>query len=313
MRPRAAARCAIAMLAVWLCAQCAASRLPTTPDPSSSPAATQRVGISGDLRTLPALRTRDVAPRRVDVWLPPGYSAHPRRRYPVLYVHDGQNLFDPATAYGGVDWGIDEAMNRLIAQGAVRPAIVVGIWNTPERLAEYTPQQAVHGPVASTGIDGFAPLPRAALRGDAYLDYVVRTLKPAIDARFRTRRGRDDTFALGSSMGGLAALYAVARRPDVFGGAAALSTHWPAADGATVPWLAAHLPAAGAHRFYFDRGTQTLDAAYAPYQTRMDVAMRNAGFRPGVDWITHVEPGAAHDERAWRARIDAPLRFLLRP
>ncbi len=313
MKPRVVARCAIATLAVWLCAHCATPRVPAAPDASLLPSPARRAGVTGDLRTLPPQRTHDLAPRRVDVWLPPGYDAHPRQRYPVLYVHDGQNLFDPATAYGGVDWGIDEAMTRLIARGAVRPAIVVGIWNTPLRLAEYMPQQAVDTPSVSTGVDGFAPLPRATLRGDAYLDYLVRTLKPAIDTRFRTRRGRADTFAMGSSMGGLAALYAVARQPDVFGGAAALSTHWPAADGAAVAWFARHLPAPGAHRLYFDHGTQTLDAAYAPYQARMDAAMRSASYRRDIDWITHVEPGAAHDERAWRARVDAPLRFLLRP
>lgn len=277
------------------------------------PALPPRAGVTGDLRTLPALPGGAVPARRVDIWLPPGYDAQPRRRYPVLYVHDGQNLFDPATSYGGTDWGLDETMTRLIAAGQVRPAIVVGIWNTPERLDEYMPQQAVATDPVATGVPGFAPLPRARLRGDAYLDYVAGTLKPAIDRAFRTRPGPADTFVMGSSMGGLAALYAVARRPGTFGGAAALSTHWPAADGAMVGWLAAHLPARATHRLYFDHGTATLDAGYGPWQARMDQALLRAGWRPGTDFSSRVFPGAAHDERAWRARVDQPLRFLLAP
>lgn len=305
-------RCAAWWFAVALaCAGCAARPMAVTRDaPVPQPA---RAGVTGTVVTLPVPASHGLAPRRVDVWLPPGYAAHPRRRYPVLYVHDGQNLFDPASAYGGTDWGIDEAMTRLVASGAVRPAIVVGIWNTPARMAEYMPQRAVPGASAASGVQGVARVPRAALRGDAYVDFLADTLKPAVDRALRTRPGRDDTFVMGSSMGGLVSLYALARHPRVFGGAAALSTHWPAADGAAVDWLAAHLPAPDAHRLYFDHGTATLDAGYAPYQQRMDAALLAAGWRQGPGWRSAVFPGAAHDEHAWRARVDQPLRFLLHP
>ena len=100
-------------------------------------------GVTGTLKTVERFESRHVDPRRVDVWLPPSYGQDPERRYPVLYMHDGQNLFDPALSYIGVDWGLDEAITRLAAEGRVREAIVVGIWNTPKRFAEYMPAKAV--------------------------------------------------------------------------------------------------------------------------------------------------------------------------
>ncbi len=285
---------------------------PSAASPSSE-SAPWRAGVTGTLRTLPPLPSRYVASRRIDVWLPPGYDADTDRRYPVLYMHDGQNLFDPKHTYAGVDWGVDEAMTRLIAEGEVRPAIVVGIWNSPKRFAEYMPQKAVTGDSIATGVAEYPPMPARDMLGDAYLRYIVEDVKPAIDRGFRTLPGRDDTFVMGSSMGGLISLYAIAEYPQVFGGAGALSTHWPAGDGAMVDWFGAHLPDPRTHRLYFDHGTETLDAAYASYQQRMDALLRAHGWRGGEHWISRVYPGDAHNEPAWRGRVEVPLRFLLRP
>lgn len=271
------------------------------------------LSATGTVKGWHALPSRHVALRDVDVWLPPSYDADPTRRYPVLYMHDGQNVFDPALAYTGVDWDVDGAMTRLIARGEVREAIVVGVWNTPARFAEYMPRAPVVGETVGSGIDT-RPIGRAQdIRSDAYLRYLVEELKPMVDAVYRTRPGRDDTFVMGSSMGGLISLYAVARYPQVFGGAGAVSTHWPACDGCTLDWFAAHLPRPGTHRLYFDHGTATLDARYPPYQARMDAALRAAGWREGRDWITRRFEGAEHNEAAWRARVEIPLRFLLGP
>lgn len=129
--------------------------------------------------------------------------------------------------------------------------------------------------------------------------------------QYRTLPGRDDTSVMGSSMGGLISLYAIARRPDVFGRAAAVSTHWPACNGCTIDWFAAHLPDRRTHRLYLDHGTATLDAGYAPYQQRMDAALRRAGWRAGRDFVTRTFDGAEHSEVAWRARAEVPLRLLL--
>lgn len=251
-----------------------------------------------------------VPARNVDVWLPPGYTDHPGKRYPVLYMHDGQNLFDPKRSYIGVDWGIDETMTRLIAAKRVREAIVVGVWNTPRRVQEYMPRKAVAGDSLALG-DGASALPADQIASDAYLRFLVDELKPFVDARYRTRRGRNDTFVMGSSMGGLISLYAIAEYPQVFGGAGAVSTHWPIGDGAMIDWLSTHLPGPREHRLYYDFGTAALDAQYAPYQARMDAVMRARGYTEGRDWITRRFEGAEHSERAWRERVDIPLTFLL--
>jgi enterochelin esterase-like enzyme len=146
---------------------------------------------------------------------------------------------------------------------------------------------------------------------DLYLRYLVEELKPRIDAAYPTLPERASTFVMGSSMGGLISLYAVEQYPEVFGGAACVSTHWPAGGNSLVDAMGAALPPAGRHRLYFDYGTETLDAAYEPFQLRMDEHLRAAGYRQGVDWETRAFPGAEHSERSWRERVHIPLRFLL--
>lgn len=266
---------------------------------------------TGRVESWHAVPSRFVAARDVDVWLPPSYGRDPQRRYPVLYMHDGQNLFDPALVFNGADWDIDGAMTRLIERGAIREAIVVGVWNSPQRFLEYMPQAPVTTATITSGIDGVPPFDAGGLQSDDYLRFLVEELKPFVDAQYRTLPGRDDTFVMGSSMGGLISLYATARYPWVFGGAAALSTHWPACDGCTIDWFAAHLPDRRTHRLYLDHGTATLDAGYAPYQQRMDAALRRAGWREGRDFVSKRFEGAEHSEVAWRARVEVPLMFLL--
>lgn len=271
------------------------------------------LNATGTTESWQRVPSRHVGARDVDVWLPPSYGRDPARRYPVLYMHDGQNLFDPALSYTGTDWDVDGAMTRLIERGEIREAIVVGVWNTPLRFAEYMPRAPLRTDTVGSGIDG-RPIGRTEdIRSDAYLRFLVEELKPFIDARYRTATGRDDTFVMGSSMGGLISLYAVATHPEVFGGAGAVSTHWPACDGCVVDWLAAHLPDRRTHRLYFDHGTAALDGFYPPHQQRMDEAMRKAGWREGPRWTTRRFEGAEHNEAAWRARLEIPLRFLLAP
>ena len=268
---------------------------------------------TGRVESWHDLPSRFVAARDVDVWLPPSYGRDPRRRYPVVYMHDGQNLFDPALSYGGVDWDVDGAMARGIRARRIREAIVVGIWNTPLRFQEYMPAAPVAGRTFGVGVEGVPAIDAATLRSDGYVRFLADELKPFIDAHYRSAPGLRDTFVAGSSMGGLISLYALAQRPEVFGGTGAVSTHWPAGDGATVDWFAAHLPRAGQHRLWFDHGTRTLDASYAPFQQRMDAALPALGYVRERDWTTRVFPGAAHDERAWRSRVGAMLEFLLGP
>lgn len=258
-----------------------------------------------------ALPSQFAGPRHIDVWLPPGYDANAAERYPVLYMHDGQNLFDPNLSYGGITWGIDEAMHRLIAAGKTRGAIVVGLWNNGhDRLADYMPRNAVTAPELPLWPNG-PRLAAASVKSDGYLKFIVEELKPFIDRTYRTQPDRAHTSIMGSSMGGLISAYALAEYPAVFGGAGCVSTHWPIGDGCTVEYFAKALPKAGAHRVYFDFGTATLDALYEPFQQRMDAALRTLGYTEGRDWLTKKFPGAEHNEKAWAARVDLPLEFLL--
>lgn len=293
----------------------AASFIAQAQERAASIAAAQAVtgeGVTGTLLRHAQFPSRHVAARNVDVWLPPGYTEADGARYPVLYMHDGQNVFDPSTSYTRVDWGVDEAMTRLIANGHARAAFVVAVWNTPKRLQEYMPRKAIHGETFIP-TPGDPPFPTAEIIADDYLAFLVTELKPFIDAQYRTLTGPADTFVMGSSMGGLISAYAVLEYPQVFGGAGCVSTHWPIAGGIVEGYLAQHLPAPGGNRFYFDYGTEAIDAMYEPYQQRVDSVMRARGYRPGTDLLSHRYLGATHNEAAWRDRIEVPLGFLLRP
>jgi enterochelin esterase-like enzyme len=284
----------------------------------------------GSFVVLDAFPSRHVAPRKVVVWLPPGYDKA-AGRYPVIYMHDGQNLFDPNTAMGGQAWGVHKVLAALIASRAVRPAIVVGIWSNRDRAREYGPAAAVDAlpPALRDILLGDPPTPGGMpALSDQYLRFLVGELKPAIDGRFRTERDRRNTYTIGSSMGALIALYAAVRYPEIFGGAGCLSTHWPVTTNfnllydpadmrpvhiaaAWFDWLATALPRAGMLRLYFDHGDVSLDALYAPYQQQMDAILRAKGYRQGVDVISKVFPGSGHSEADWGARVDLPLRFLI--
>jgi enterochelin esterase-like enzyme len=286
---------------------------------------------AGTIVDLGILKSKYADPRRVVVWLPPGYRAH-GAKYAVLYMHDGQNLFDEATAGYGMEWEIDEHLSKLIAEKKVRPTIAVGIWNTPKRLQEYVPSKA---------FNGLPPEYREKVRAlyggdplsDGYLKFIVRELRPMIDKRFNVRTDRANTVIMGSSMGSLISLYAVDEYPGIFGGAGMMSTHWPlfmTPDGKSVGdaeyevvssaferYLASALPDPRTHRLYFDHGSETLDAIYKRYQDRVDAVVARRGYRQGsnirgdTNWLTKSFPGQKHNEISWASRVEIPLQFLL--
>lgn len=265
------------------------------------------------IRRYADFASRFVEARNVDVWCPHGYAEFTRTRYPVLYMHDGQNLFDPALAFGGVDWGIDGAITRLTCNQQIPAPIVVGVWNTPRRRQDYMPQKPLASPKTQDLRARFIQENGGPPQSDAYLKFLVEELKPFIDSEYRTLPDQPHTLIMGSSMGGLASLYALVEYPHVFGRAGCLSTHWPIGEDLVLDWLGAALPRPGAHRLYFDFGTETLDAGYEPYQRRMDAILQAAGYVQGRDWMTQKFEGAEHSEKAWRARVHIPLSFLLRP
>jgi predicted alpha/beta superfamily hydrolase len=262
----------------------------------------------GTVQRHPEFTSRYVAPRHVDVWLPPCYADTPSCRFPVLYMHDGQNLFNPQTSFLGIDWGIDAALRGLLAEQRARAALVVGIWNTPQRAQEYMPQRPLE--LVSPTRREPRPTARKPL-SDQYLQFLLQELKPFIDGHYRTLADRENTFIMGSSMGGLISLYAVCEYPHVFAGVGCLSPHWPARGGIMVEYLEQGLPEAGSHRLYFDYGTRTTDALYEPYQTQVDRVLGAKGYIRGEDWLTLKFEGAEHSERAWRERVHISLEFLL--
>jgi predicted alpha/beta superfamily hydrolase len=278
------------------------------------------LGVTGTIRVHDAFPSKLVAPRNVHVWLPPSYEAQSSKRYPVIYVHDGQNQFDPKLSFIGVDWALDETMTRLIAEGKTREAIIVAIWNTSQRTKEYVPSKAVISAIG-TRFEGAMrdeaktqdirlEDPTWKLSGE-YLKFIVEELKPFVDREYRTLANRDNTFTMGSSAGAMISLYAVSEHPSVFGGAACLSTHWPLANGVLVEYFRNKLPDPDTHRIYFDFGTETMDKEYEPYQLKMDAAMESRGFSAGTNWMTIRAAGAEHSEKAWRRRVHLPLEFLL--
>ena len=269
-------------------------------------------GITGKVVYERAFRSEFVAPRDVEIWLPPSYEASPEKRYPVIYMHDGQNVFDPAASkYSGWDWGVDEAMTALISSGDVSEAIIVAPYSIDKwRNADYFPQKAGE----AYAKDFKAAMPEfdvKGLRADGYLKFLTAELKPFIDSNYRTLTGREDTSIMGSSMGGLISLYAISEYPNIYGAAANVSTHFPLADGILIDYFEKLLPAPKTHRLYFDYGTLTLDHNYEGYQNRMDAALIEAGYERGVNWTTRKFEGHDHSERSWRNRVHIPLTFLL--
>lgn len=264
--------------------------------------------VTGTLIEHKSFPSKYVPPRQVDVWLPSGYDAS--KRYAVLYLHDGQNCFDSATAYIGVDWGVDETLSRLSAEGKIEDVIAVAVWNTPNRYGEYMPQKAYEMLPESVRDSMKARYPMQTMASDAYLKFLVEELKPFIDSAYATNPERDATAIMGSSMGGLISLYAFCEYPRVFGKAACLSTHFPAGNGIMIEYLKTHLPEPQTRKIYFDFGTETLDKEYEPYQRRADSAMTHRGYAFGETWLTRKFEGDDHSERSWRKRLHVPILFL---
>jgi len=262
--------------------------------------------------------------QRLTIWLPPGYDKG-TRRYPVLYMHDGHNLFDPAKSNFNKVWEADKAMLAAVRSGKVEPHIIVGIWAPgADRYRQYLPKTVYQAAAGTPRAAMDAMIGGGAVISDAYLDWLAGPLKQWVDASFRTRPGRDDTAIMGSSMGGLMSCYAVLERAETYGRAGCVSAHWPAADprvvGAANPdlialwdgWFAARLGRPDSRRVWMDHGTATLDAHYAPYQQRIDARFAASGWQRGRDWESKVYPGAEHEENAWARRLPEVFGWLLR-
>ena len=284
-----------------------------------------KVVKSGTLIRLPAVPSHYVQPRDVQVWLPAGYD--PAKSYKVVYMMDGQNIFDPSP-YSGTDWGVLDALPDLIRDGKVPPAIVVAVDNIPARTAEYMPQRVYElmPPDYQARVRNFED--GAVPNSDAFLKFLVTELKPAIDATYHTVTGPEGTSIMGSSSGGHIALYAQGQYPKVFGASASLSMPWlmasPAKDDVHIQadtavlttawrlWLQNSGMKPGRNRVYSDQGTVGLDGLFTPYDTAITAMMRAHGWNENV-FASPVYDGAEHSEKDWRKRVAVPLQFVLKP
>jgi predicted alpha/beta superfamily hydrolase len=319
--------------------------------------------LTGRIDHLPAVAGQGVSSRDVWVYLPPGY-ADSDRRYPVLYLHDGQNVFDAASA--GAEWGVDETAQALVEAGEIEPLIVVGVASTADRFFDYTPTEQVwrrslarvasgpegvrvyaHAgdtlrlrpegegyaalipggatwqPLAPTSGGWFLPSADLtfALAGDSliatkptqgggadrYGAFLVETLKPLIDGRYRTQPGAGTTALGGSSLGGLVTLHLGLRHPDVFGKliVASPSVWW---DDRTILESVQALSGPTDQRIWLDMGTDEGETMLSDVRVLRD-ALQTAGWNAST--LRYVEAeGAAHTEAAWAARVPDMLRFL---
>lgn len=259
-------------------------------DAPPDPAMLRRTGLIERLGVVPSAH---VPAREVQVWLPPGYAQEAARRYPVLYLQDGQNVFDDAAA--GEEWGVDETAQQLVSAGAVGPLIVVAIASGPQRGMDYTPTvDGLHG-----GRGGGAP---------AYARFLVDELKPLIDRRYRTLPDREHTAVGGSSLGGLLSFWLALQHGHVFGSALVVSPALWWDFGVAFRQLSAWTPASPRPRLWLDFGGNE-GLVHLTLARRMHTSLRERGWSDADLHYLEV-PDAGHDEAAWAARVEPMLRFL---
>ncbi|HEY5801986.1 MAG TPA: alpha/beta hydrolase-fold protein [Burkholderiaceae bacterium] len=246
----------------------------------------------GTVTIVPDFASPQLANKRaLRIYLPPSYAARPDSRYPVLYMHDGQNLFDKATSFIGVEWQVDETMDRLIAAGAIAEVIVVGIDNNADRIQEYTP---------------CCDAKRGGGKIAQYERFIVDTVKPYIDRTLRTLPGREHTAIIGSSLGGIASVHIASNFPAVFGKAGGVSSSFWWNDGSLIKQMQTHTSKVPV-QFYLDAGT---DNDGVEDTRRMRAAMLEKGYVEGQDLYYYEDQGAGHNERWWAARLDKPLLYM---
>lgn len=277
---------------------------------------------TGRFVEVESVKVAGLPDQRLSIWLPPGYDTG-TRRYPVLYMQDGHNLFDSAKSNFNKVWAADKAMLAAMATGTVEPHIIVGIWAPgSDRYRQYLPQ-SIYDAASGTPRAAMDAMIEGPIVSRAYLDWLAGPLKQSIDREYRTLPGRDTTSIMGSSMGGLMSCYAFLERPDIYGRAGCVSSHWPAADpramGEANPelialwdrWFAERLGQPDGRRLWMDHGTATLDQFYAPYQQAIDARFADEGWAEGKDFRTKVYDGAEHEENAWAQRLPEIFGWLL--
>jgi predicted alpha/beta superfamily hydrolase len=217
------------------------------------------------------------------VWLPPGYDQNVSRRYPALYMHDGQNLIDPKTSYAGKDWQVDETVTRLIKEYKIKEIIVVGIYNNENRLEEYSDTEV----------------------GAKYRKFIIEELKPFVDSKYRTLSENNNNAIIGSSMGGLASFIIAWKHPEVFGMAGCMSSSFYYNDEKVFKIIDEYKGPKKHIKFYIDHGEDGLIRGQ-----RMFCKLTQLGYVIGTDLDYFYTRGAGHNETEWAKRLERPLLFF---
>ncbi len=215
--------------------------------------------------------------RTVSIWLPPSYETEPNISYPVLYLHDGQNVFSPWWSVSGNEWHLDETVTEFIEQGKMRDIIMVAVDHGDRRGEEYSPMND----------------------GTLYSAFLIETVKPLIDSTFRTLSDPKNTAVMGASMGGIISFHLGWEHPDVFGIAGCLSPAFIVDDEEIVNRVKEDEGPIKPTRFYIYNGTEELDAELQPSVLRMVQALENKGYYKDQDFFYRVFDGAYHTELAW--------------
>lgn len=227
--------------------------------------------------------------RTVIVWLPPSYEFAKSRRYPVLYLQDGQQVFDPQTSTWKQDWEVDEWCTRLIAEDRLKETILVAVYSTDDRFVEYNPSMA----------------------GPEYARFVVDELKPFIDREYRTRPERDSTAVAGASMGATVSFYLAWTHPDVFFGAACLSPAFRFnQDEFLFDLVKENAKAPDIRLFLYCGGGDSTEKELAETMAKMLRLLKARGLKAGKSLLVEEDASACHNETAWAKHTGAWLRFL---
>lgn len=247
--------------------------------------------------------------RLVDYWSPDRPTSH------LLIAHDGQNVFARDTSSNGRTWKMAQSAIRVSKRLGITPPAIIGVFHSRSsrnpwgRILDLAPQDPFQNGVKS--VEAKNEISLSDLQGNKYLEQITEVIAPAIATELALNLNTINKAIVGSSMGGLASLYAIGKRPDFFTTSLALSPHWSAGETPLVDALLDALPDPGKHKIWMSRGTRGHDAHYGPFQDYADQKMLQAGWREGENFITRVYKKSGHNERSWAKYLDQPMTFWL--
>ena len=244
--------------------------------------------VTGTIEYYRNFKGKGIKDRDIVVWLPPGYFENTYKYYPVLYMHDGQNVFDPKTSAFGADWQMDETADSLIKRHLIKPIIIVGVYNTPDRSSEYAANDT----------------------GYAYMNFIIYKLKSFIDSVYRTLPDRENTATGGSSLAGLISFMLIWKHSDVFSMAACLSPAFKIERYDFVTPVKKYSGTKKQIRLYIDNGGIGIDTLLQDGVNKMIAALTEKGYTVGKDLYHFKDSSAGHNEKFWSKRIWRPLIFM---